>query len=110
MNELKFTGVVEFISEPTKGTSTKGEWTKQYVVIKETEGQYPKRMKVDVFNKPEEMAKVSIGSKVTAHINPECRDWNNTHIGSIGLWKFTDIEEPKVNVAVEENKDNDLPF
>ena len=108
MNELKFTGIVEYISPATKGTGTKGEWTKQYVVIKETEGQYPKRMKVDIFNKPDEVAKVRIGTKVTGHINPDCREWNGTHIGSIGLWKFTDIETPAIPDSKGEKED--LPF
>lgn len=105
MNELKFSGVIEFISPVTKGTSTKGEWTKQYVVIKEEAGQYPKRMKVDIFNKPDEVAKVGVGAKVTAYINPECRDWNGVHIGSINLWKF---EVTQAAPVVEEKKD--LPF
>lgn len=120
---LEIKGKVILVLDPESGTSknTGKDWTKQTFVIEEVDGQYPKKIAIDAFNKEIE---AEVGDTVNAFINVESREWEGRWFTNIGLWKVEIIERgniiapdsaptptentvPVSDIAPEEN---DLPF
>lgn len=116
---MNFTGRIEFIS-PITLVGEKGH-KKQYFIISDEKGEYPNRLKVEAFNKSEEMDSLKIGEIVDVLYNATVKEWNGTHYGAISLYKIvkmnsTHIETKKaVKTKVSDpfqngNSGGDLPF
>lgn len=118
---LEIKGKVILVLDQTSGTSAAGkDWTKQTFVIEEVEGQYPKKIAIDAFNKD---IGAEIGDTVKAFINIESREWEGRWFTNIGLWKVEIIERgtmiapdsipssetPAAESGIPE-EDSDLPF
>jgi hypothetical protein len=112
--ELK--GRVEFISSLDKGTDKKGkEYEKAYFVISDEVGQYPNRLKIELFNKTDQMKGVKVGSMVNVQYNTGVNEYQGKHYGSCSLWKLELLSAPTTvaevqPVAIPVIEDSDLPF
>lgn len=80
--------------EPTKGTSSKGEWTKQDIVI-ETNDKFPKNICISFMKDVDKIQAVEIGSTLTVHINIESREYNGKYYTNVNGWKFESKSQPE---------------
>jgi hypothetical protein len=120
MSEIK--GKVLKIVRAETGTGAKGNWSKQNFII-ETEGQYPKKVCLQVWN--DKCVIPNEGETGTFHYNPESREHNEKWYTDLRVWK---IEAEKKTPITKEQKaavgdlkerldlmdlvseDDDLPF
>lgn len=91
---MEITGKLILKLEPTKGTSSKGEWTKQDIVI-ETAETYPKKICISFMKEVEKIQAVQIGSNLTVHINIESREYNGKYYTNVNGWKFDVKSQPE---------------
>jgi len=71
-----------------KGTSAKGEWKKQEVII-ETVETYPKKVCISFWgDKVEEIKNQRIGSLIKIHLNLESREYNGRWYTEARAWKI----------------------
>ena len=94
---MEISGKVLRLNEPLTGNSARGGWKKQELII-ETEEQYPKQVCLMNWNDKANINGLTPGTKITAHINIESREYN-------GRW-FTDVKVWKIDVA---NNDAGVP-
>jgi len=88
---------------------------KRFFVI-ETEGEYPKKVALDLFkDKTELVTESSVGFMATCQINIESREYNGKWYMNASAWKV-DLEEPfnplTTATPMPDNfpEDSDLPF
>ncbi len=102
--------------KPVTGTSQKGEWTKQDVII-ETAETYPKKICISFWK--ENVIKIQatpIGSELVIDVNIESREYSGKWYSEIKAWKFTangqavNVETPKNDKTITENEEPNLPF
>ena len=87
MANLSFTGKIEHVSRQTTETSKKGdEFTKQFIVVSDDDGQYPNKMKFDLIKKDE--VHNQVGEVVTVHYNASVREYNSGYFQSLNVWKI----------------------
>ena len=71
----------------TSGTSAQGnEWTKGGFVL-ETDGQYPKKIAFEVFNKPDVLGSAQIGAGVDVSFDIESREYNAKYYTTLRAYK-----------------------
>lgn len=88
---MELEGKVHCILELTEGTSAKGVWKKQNVVI-ETASAYPKKVCVAVWgDNVNALANLKEGDKVSLSVDIESREFN-------GKW-YTDVKAFRVGKA-----------
>lgn len=90
---LKITGTVVKIGEVVSGQSKAGnQWSKQDFLI-ETSGEYPKKIKFDVWGKSLELlTPLKVGDVVDVNANAESREWEGkwfTDLKAFGIYKST---------------------
>lgn len=74
---------------PVTGTSSKGEWVKQEIII-ETQETYPKKICVSFWkDQVIKIQAVPIGSELEILINVESREYNGKWFTEVKAWKFT---------------------
>ena len=116
---MNFTGRIEFIS-PIQLVGEK-QHKKQYFIISDEKGEYPNRLKIEAFNKSDEMDDLKIGAIVEVLYNATVKEYNGTHYCALGLYKIVKMntastreKEPvktKVNDPFQNgNSGDDLPF
>ena len=108
---MEVKGKITHVLEQVKGTSAKGDWTKQTFVILEDKEQYPKSIAIDVFN--EKVNIPAICTKVNAFINIDSREYEGRWFTNIGVWKMDIVGEVKHETpppATEPLETDDLPF
>ena len=76
--------VNEMQSIPKKDGS--GEWHKQDFII-ETEGQYPKKVCIQMFGKICDEVYPAVGDVLTCQINLESREYNSKWYTQVNAWK-----------------------
>ena len=97
---LKIKGkVVEMLPVQT-GTSPRGEWKKQEIVVETSEDQYPKKICFTIFNKLELLNGISRNSEVEVSFNIKGREYN-------GKW-FHNINAYRID-ALAQNDEGALP-
>lgn len=80
--------IIDILSEESGTTNSGKAWQKQTFAI-ETEGQYPKKIAIQVWGeKINDLAKFSIGDKITAHINIESREYNGKYYTDIKSYRL----------------------
>ena len=89
---MNFTGRIEFIS-PIQLVGEK-QHKKQYFIISDEKGEYPNRLKIEAFNKSDEMDGLKIGAIVEVLYNATVKQYNGTHYCALGLYKIV-----KMNTA-----------
>ena len=109
---MNFTGKIEFIS-PIQLVGEK-QHKKQYFIISDEKGEYPNKLKIEAFNKSEEMESLEIGAVVEVLYNANVKEYNGTHYGSLGLYKIVKASTVSTDVNKAEPFQNgnsgDLPF
>ena len=113
---MNFTGRIEFIS-PIQLVGEK-QHKKQYFIISDEKGEYPNRLKIEAFNKSDEMDGLKIGAIVEVLYNATVKEYNGTHYGALNLYKIVKMntaptQEKKVvksDTFQNGNSDGYLPF
>ena len=102
---MNFTGKIEFIS-PIQLVGEK-QRKKQYFIISDEKGEYTTQLKIEEFNKTEEMGGLEIGAFVEVLYNATVKEYNGTHYGTLSLYKIvkasTASTEIKKAVKTQEN-------
>ena len=87
---MEVSGKIIHVLETLTGTNKEGkEWTKQGFVIEEIEGEYPKKIAIDAFNKDFSLVE---GSIVTVSVNIESREYNGKWYTNVSAWKIDLVE------------------
>ncbi len=115
---MQIKGKVIVVSPIEVGTSNAKGWSKQNIVIEETDATYPKKIALQGFGKIVDTTKnLKIGQVITAHINIESREYNSKWYTNVGVWKI-DFEgvtnstpaEVSTPIAKVEEDNQELPF
>lgn len=73
----------------TSGTSARGEWQRQEVIFDmQTQSQYPRKICVTFFNKPDEVARLREGAAYTVSIDIESREYNGRWYTDVRAWRI----------------------
>ena len=72
---MDFEGKVLQILQPTKGTSSRGEWQRQEVIFEMTQ-EFSRKVAVTFFNKPADVEKLRVGESYIVSVNIESREYN----------------------------------
>ena len=92
---MDFEGVVFKIQPATSGESARGHWERQEVIFDlKTQSQYPRRVCVTFFNKPDEVARLVEGQEYVVSFDLESREYN-------GRW-YTDVRAWRVQGKLQE--------
>ena len=113
---MNFTGRIEFVS-PIQLVGEK-QHKKQYFIISDEKGEYPNKLKIEAFNKSEEMDGLKIGEVVEVLYNATVKEYNGTHYGALSLYKIvkastasTEIKKAvKTSDPFQNGNSGDLPF
>jgi hypothetical protein len=87
---MEITGKLIAFLTPQTGTSSKGDWIKQDIII-ETAETYPKKICITFMKDKEFVSKiqaVALGSELTVHINIESREYNGKYYVNLACWKI----------------------
>lgn len=123
---MEFTGTVFQILPVVKGQSARGEWQRQDVVFEMQEGTITRKLCVTFFNKPDEVARLSVGGSYNVSVNIESREYNGRWYTDIRVWRLQANQpaapvppavemppiapEPFVADSPANNEVDDLPF
>lgn len=92
-------GVVKAVLPLQSGTSAKGEWKRQTVVVEFKDGDYTSCVALDNVKKAEEFGKLNIGDECTFKCNtPTSREYNGRWYTSVNCWGW-DVENKAEAVA-----------
>ena len=112
---MNFTGRIEFIS-PIQLVGEK-QHKKQYFIISDEKGEYPNRLKIEAFNKSDEMDGLKIGAIVEVLYNATVKEYNGTHYGALSLYKIVKMNSASTqekksvkNDPFQNGNSGDLPF
>lgn len=112
---MEITGKLLSKLPPVNGTSSKGAWTKQDVLI-ETAEQFPKKVCISFWKNVPEIQAIAEGTTLTCHINIESREYNSKWYTDVQCWKFESgqVSAPKPseqpNLTPSNDSFDDLPF
>ena len=91
---MEFEGTVFRIMPPTSGQSARGAWQRQEVIFDmKSQSQYPRKVCVTFFNKPEEVARLVVGAEYTVSIDIESREYNGKWYTDIRAWRIVTKEQ-----------------
>ena len=86
---MEFEGTVFRIMPATSGTSARGEWQRQEVIFDaQSSSQYPRKICVTFFNKPDEVARLREGAAYTVSIDIESREYNGRWYTDVRAWRI----------------------
>ena len=113
---MNFTGKIEFIS-PIQLVGEK-QHKKQYFIISDEKGEYPTKLKIEAFNKTEDIEGLKIGEVVEVLYNANVKEYNETHYVSLSLYKIvkastasTDVKKAvKTSDPFQNGNSGGLPF
>ena len=106
-NNLVFIGKVEYISSPETIKSKDGSKTyqKQYFCVSETEGEYPNEGLFEVFNKPEVLKDISVGSIVEVTFDMKVMASNGKHYGHCSTWKVKELNQQTASTTQQSQQE-----
>jgi hypothetical protein len=120
-------GVVKAVLPLQSGTSAKGEWKRQTVVVEFKDGDYTSCVALDNVKKADDFGKLNIGDECTFKCNtPTSREYNGRWYTSVNCWGW-DVEnkaeveqeqepmseptpEPTATAEPTAKADDDMPF
>ena len=102
---MEFEGTVYKIMPVTKGTSARGEWQRQDVVVDPNKGYLPRKTCGTCFNKPEGVDRLREGAAYTVAVNIESREYNGRGYTDVRAWR----SQPKAAQAPEMPPMPDMP-
>ena len=83
---MEIEGIVYKILPVVKGTSARGEWQKQEVVL-ELPGEFSRKVCVTFFNKESDVARLREGEAYTVSVNLESREYNGRWYTDVRAWR-----------------------
>ena len=90
---MEITGKVVRLGGLTEGTSARGPWRKQDLII-ETEEQFPKTVCLTCWtNQIEEIQRMTPGQLIKAQIDISSREFNGKWYTDVRVWKFEPIQQ-----------------
>lgn len=88
---MEITGKVVRLGTLTEGTSARGPWRKQDLII-ETEEQYPRTVCLSCWtNQIEEIQKFAPGQTIKAQIDISSREFNGKWYTDVRVWRFDPV-------------------
>jgi len=88
---MEITGKVVRLGALTEGTSARGPWRKQDLII-ETEEQFPKTVCLTCWtNQIDEIQKFAPGQSIKAQIDLSSREFNGKWYTDVRVWRFDPI-------------------
>lgn len=85
---MEIQGIVVQILPPVKGTSARGEWTKQEVIL-EQKGEFGRKVCVSFWgDKALDAAALKEGENINVSVNIESREYNGRWYTEIRVWKM----------------------
>ena len=88
---MEITGNVVRLGGLTEGTSAKGPWRKQDLII-ETDEQYPKTVCLTCWtNQIDEIQKMVPGQMIKAQIDISSREFNGKWYTDVRVWRFEPV-------------------
>ncbi len=84
---MEFQGTVFKIMPENKGVSARGEWQRQEVIFEMMDGAYARKVAVTFFNKPNDVAGLTVGSSYNVSFNVESREYNDRWYTDIRAWR-----------------------
>ena len=132
---MEITGKVVRLGGLTEGTSAKGPWRKQDLII-ETDDQYPKTVCLTCWtNQIDEVQRMVPGQMIKAQIDISSREFNGKWYTDVRVWRFEPVAatapaaapqpaaqpvhqtppaapagDPEDYFGTESNNGDDLPF
>lgn len=92
---MEIEGIVQNVLPPVKGTSARGEWTKQEVIL-EQPGEFNRKVCVSFWgDKALDAAALKPGEKISVSVNVESREHNGRWYTEIRAWKMTRGQAPQ---------------
>ena len=83
---MKVEATVYKVLAPVRGTSARGEWTKQEVIF-EIPSEFSRKVCVVFFNKGSDVARLKEGATYTVSINIESREYNGKWYTDVRAWR-----------------------
>lgn len=98
---MEFEGIVYKILPVQRGTSARGEWSKQEVIF-EMPSEFSRKICVTFFGeRASEVAKLREGDRVQVSINVESREYNGRWYTNVSAWRISKVEaEPAAAAPV----------
>jgi hypothetical protein len=91
---MEITGKVVRLGNLTEGTSARGPWRKQDLII-ETEEQYPRTVCLTCWtNQIDEIQKFAPGQSIKAQIEISSREFNGKWYTDVRVWRFDPVGTP----------------
>lgn len=92
---MEIEGIVHSILPPVKGTSARGEWTKQEVIL-EQPGEFNRKACVSFWgDKALDAAALQPGERVSVAVNIESREYNGRWYTELRAWRMTRAAAPQ---------------
>lgn len=86
---MEFEGKVVQLLAPVSGTSARGQWTKQEVVL-EQPGEFGRKVCVSFWgDKAQDAANLKPGESITVSVNLESREYNGRWYTEVRAWKVS---------------------
>lgn len=103
---MELEGTVHRVLPVVKGTSARGEWSKQEIVVEMT-GDYNRKVCVSFWgDRVQDVAKLREGDKVSVSINLESREYNGRWFTEVRAWKLVKQNPDQQSAA---GSSDDLP-
>jgi hypothetical protein len=99
-------GVVTGVTEVTEGTSSKGAWKKQSIVVRENGDKFETDIAVELWN--DNVGKASPGQTVECDVDVTSREYNGKYYTNVKAWKVTASGD--VKPVSKKASDDGLPF
>lgn len=85
---MEIRGKVTAVRPMERGTSSRGMWARQTIVVEYESGQYPKRVALQNMKNPEEFAKIRVGQVGTFKYDFKHREYNGKDFTDIICWDW----------------------
>jgi Domain of unknown function (DUF3127) len=104
-------GTILSVSEVIEGTSAKGAWSKQTLLIKEKGEKYDNDIAIEIWN--DNVGKFKVGQAISADVDVTSREYGGRFYTTVKAWKLGVIEsaQPQPSTILTGNGESDiLPF
>ena len=104
---MEIIGTVKQILEKKTGISSRGNWSRQEIVV-ETLDDYPKAILLQSFGDKVDFEKLTKGEISKFHVNVESKEFNEKWFTNITVWRIEAIEDSESNVV--ETRSSEIPY
>lgn len=116
---MELEGTVYAILPAVNGTSAKGNWTRQDMVIEFKSGDFNRKLSLTFWgDKTSQIANLSVGEKVKAHFDLESREFNGKWFTTAQAWRVDrniNVQQTQSAPNIEEigsssDYEDEIPF